>query len=211
MKWTFKHFVLFLFFQPIIGQNNEVKITTEQTESGLTFYAKNNNEIRHEITLDISAKNLSGYQGPITKMVEGKDSIQMVQLSFQKDQPWSYQTNYTYTPKPTKDELEKQKDQLKQEMFDFLDAKTNKIIVFYAEGCSRSTYAREMLEKRKISVKYLNATKNEHYYKVMLELLRLQEPDLKRVGYPVFLINNKLDNDIENLRWYIKDLVSNTD
>ncbi|MDC6366450.1 MULTISPECIES: hypothetical protein [Flavobacteriaceae] len=40
----------------------------------------------------------------------------------------------------------------------------------------------------------------------MFELIRLQNPEVERIAYPVFLIDGKLDHTIENLRWYIKEL-----
>ncbi|MGX1928117.1 hypothetical protein [Flagellimonas sp. 2504JD4-2] len=186
-----------------------MQIITRETESGLAFYALNNAEVQHEITLNLSVRNLSGYHGPITKMVTAKDSIQMIQLSFKEDLPWSYQTSYTYTPKPTTEEQGKQKKQLKKELFEFLDTKNNPVIVFYGEGCTRSAYAKEMLEKKKLAFKYLNTTKNEHYNRIMQELVRLKDPDITTIGYPVFLVNGKVDHSIENLRWYIKELASN--
>ncbi|WP_420320984.1 hypothetical protein [Flagellimonas sp.] len=203
-------FFLFLLVCSIVrAQNEDVEIRTHETESGLALYALNKTAVQHEITLNLSVKNLSGYQGPITKMVKAKDSIQMIQLSFQEGMPWSYETNYTYTPTPTEEEQVQQKEQVKKELFGFLDTKNNPIIVFYGEGCTRSAYAKEMLEKKKLAFKYLNVTTNDHYNKIMQELVLLKDPDITTIGYPVFLVNGEIDYSIENLRWYIKELASN--
>lgn len=201
--------LFFMILQFAIAQNDKIQITIQEREEGLIFSAMNDAEVQHEVTLTISVQNLLGYHGPITKMVPAKDSVQMARLSFQENKPWFYETGYTYRPIPTKEEIAEQNEQVKQELFDFLGTEENPIIVFYGEGCSRSEYAKEMLEKKKIRFKYLNTTKSEHFNKVMFELLRLEKPNITRVQFPVFLVNNELDYDIENLRWYIKELASN--
>lgn len=208
MKRFFFLFAL-LFSSCIIAQKNDIQITIQETEEGLVFTAINDTEVQHEVTLTIAFQNLMGYDGPVTQIVPAKDSVQITKLSFQENKPWLYETSYTYTPIPTREETAEQNEQVKQELFSFLGTEKNPIIVFYGEGCSRSEYAKEMLEKKKIRFKYLNTTKNEHFNKVMFELLRLEKPNITRVQFPVFLVNNELDYDIENLRWYIKELASN--
>ena len=132
----------------------------------------------------------------------------MATLSIEENGPWSYETSYTYRPKPTDEEINIQNQKLKAQLFELLDTKSHPVIVFYGEGCTRSAYAKQMLEQKKIPFTYLNTTKDEHYNKVMFELLKMQEPDIKRVQFPVFLVDGRLDHDIENLRWYIKELAS---
>lgn len=209
MKSSFFFLFTVIVSSCIIAQRNDIQITIQETGEGLIFSAINDTEVQHEVKLTIAFQNLMGYDGPVTQMVRAKDSVQMARLSFQENKPWSYKTSYTYKPIPTKEETAEQNEQVKQELFNFLGTKENPIIVFYGEGCSRSEYAKEMLEKKKIRFKYLNTTKNEHFNKVMFELLRLEKPNITRVQFPVFLVNNELDYDIENLRWYIKELASN--
>jgi glutaredoxin len=211
MKYILPFVLAFLAFQFMVAQNYDVEIVAHNNEKGVAFYAVNNTETRQEVNLTVIATNLSGNHGPIVKMVAAKDSVEMTTLLFMENKSWSYDTSSTYIPKPTEEEFEKQKLQLKQELFDFLDTKNNPIIVFYGEGCTRSAYAKELLDKKKIPYKYLNLTRHEHFNKAMQELLLMQEPDIKRVGYPIFLVDGRLDHDIENLRWYIKELASYKD
>lgn len=206
MKYNIGCLIIFIISQCIVAQDDGVEISVHQTQAELTFYALNNTETRQEVNLTISVKNLMGYHGPITKIISAKDSVEMTKLTIQKNNPWSYETSYTYSAKPTTEENEISNKQLRLELLEFLDAKNNPVIVFYGEDCPRSAYAREILEKKRISFKYLNATRDEHYKKAMFELLKLQEPNIKRVQYPVFLVDNKLNHDIENLRWYINKL-----
>ncbi|MER3375863.1 MAG: hypothetical protein RIM83_14590 [Allomuricauda sp.] len=211
MKYSLTFVLLFFAFQYLVAQNHDVEIVAHNNEKGVVFFAVNNTGTRQEVNLTVTATNLSGNHGPIVKMVAAKDSVEMTTLLFMENKLWSYDTSSTHIPKRTEQELEQQKQQLKQELFDFLDTKNNPIIVFYGEGCTRSAYAKELLDKKKIPHKYLNLTRHEHFNKAMQELLLMQEPDIKRVGYPIFLIDGRLDHDIENLRWYIKELASNKD
>ncbi|MEZ4809889.1 MAG: glutaredoxin domain-containing protein [Allomuricauda sp.] len=211
MKCTLSILLAFLAFQFMVAQSSEVDIVAHNDDKGIVFYAVNKSGTRQKVNLTVMATNLSGNHGPIVKMVAAKDSVEMTTLLFMENNSWSYDTSYTYIPKPTEKEIEQQKLQLKQELFDFLDTKNNPIIVFYGEGCTRSAYAKELLDKKKIPYKYLNLTRHEHFNKAMQELLLIQEPEIKRVGYPIFLVDGRLDHDIENLRLYIKELASNTD
>ncbi|WP_410548942.1 glutaredoxin domain-containing protein [Allomuricauda sp. F6463D] len=93
-------------------------------------------------------------------------------------------------------------------MFNLFDTKNNPIIFFYKEGCPRSKYAKEMLDRKKIPYKYINTSNNKEYLKDMFKLLKLQSSGMNKVLYPLFLIDGRLDHDIANLRLYIKDLAS---
>lgn len=197
---------LFLLISCIIrGQNSDVKISANTIENNMVFYAINHSNVRQEITLTITAKNLMGYQEPITKLVQANDSIHMLNLSFIKDQAWEYKTNYSYKPVPTV----YQKELVRKALFEHLEVTPSKPILFYLEGCSRSAFAKETLDKKNIHYKFLNVSSNLHYKKVLMELLRLENPELKEFTYPVFIANEKLTYDINNLRWFMKNLVSN--
>ncbi|MCL6266037.1 glutaredoxin family protein [Flagellimonas myxillae] len=199
---------LVLSILPLHSQSEEVKLITQQTDSSLIFIGHNSSELRTQIILNITQKNLIGYDGPITKLIPAKGSEQMIVLSIPKDKPWSYQTNYTYKSSPTEKELTRQKKRIKQELLSTLNADESTLVVFYGEGCPRSIYTKEMLEKKKIPFAYLDASSNEYYSKVMFELIRQKVPDVKRVQYPVIMVDDQLEYDIDNLRWYLKELIA---
>ncbi|WP_161991899.1 glutaredoxin family protein [Flagellimonas algicola] len=196
-----------LSLQLLHSQNEEIELITQQSDSSLTFIAKNSSDVTNQFTLDIIVKNLIGYQGPITKLIPANGSEQIIVLAIPEG-PWSYETNYTYKAAPTKEELIRQKKRIKQEFLNSLNANESTLVVFYGEGCPRSIYAKEMLERKKIPFTYLDASSNEYYSKVMFELIRQKEPNVERVQYPVIMVDDQLEYDIENLRWYLKQLIA---
>lgn len=191
------------------AQKNDIEVSHEQSDSTVVFIAKNNTEVRHEITLNLTVQNLKGYSGPITQLISSGESIPMITLGIVPNEPWSYSTSYSYNAKPTEEESKVQQQQLKLELLESLDTKNNTIIVFYGEGCARSEYARNFLEKKQIPFKYVETRNNEHYNKIMFHLIKLQDPDTQRIEYPVFLMNDTLEYDIKNLKWYLKELTAN--
>ncbi|WP_420399526.1 glutaredoxin family protein [Flagellimonas sp.] len=141
-------------------------------------------------------------------MIPANGSEQIIVLAIPEGKPWSYETNYTYKAAPTKEELIRQKKRIKQEFLSSLKVNESTLVVFYGEGCPRSTYTKEMLERKKMPFTYLDASSNEYYSKVMFELIRQKEPNVERVQYPVIMVDNQLEYDIENLRWYLKELIA---
>ena len=195
----------------IWAQNNEIEVHTLQNDSAVVFTAQNHSNLRQELTLTLTVKNLTGYQGPITRLIEAGDSVQVAALEIRPREPWSLNTSYSYIAKPTEEEAKELQEQLRQELFESLDTRNNPIIIFYGEGCTRSEYAREYLEKKKVPFKYLESRDNEAYAKIMFQLIGMQDPETQRIEYPVFLVNGRLDYDIENLRWYLKELTAGSD
>ncbi len=92
---------------------------------------------------------MQGYKGPITRINPAKESIVLATLGFDPKRPWSVKTNYSYIPKPTEEESKSKEALLRKELFESLDTRNNPVIVFYGEGCARSEYTREYLERKK--------------------------------------------------------------
>ncbi|MBT8285610.1 MAG: hypothetical protein HKO75_09565 [Flavobacteriaceae bacterium] len=210
---TFKYFIIrfvigiILFVSPFgWTQEYEVEVTMDQTDSTVVFFAKNKSEIRQQVTLNLTQQNLRGYNGPVTMLVPAGESLPMITLTFITQEPWSVSTNYSYIAKPTEEEKIRRQAQLKMELLESLDTGNNPVIVFYGEGCARSEYARDYLEKKKIPFKYIETSNNEHYNKIMFHLIRMQDPETQRIQYPVILANDSISYDIANLRWYLKEL-----
>ncbi|WP_136465640.1 hypothetical protein [Flagellimonas onchidii] len=207
MRYVVCQFML-LYCSFVCGQNADVDVSIHQIDETLAFYIINHSDLRQEVTLTISAQGLLGYKQPVTKLVPANDSIHMIALSFVKEKPWSYETSFSYRSVPTKEEIVRQNETIKKELFKHLEVRTGQPILFYKEGCTRSMYAKEALDRKNIRYKFLNVTKIPHYEKVLFELLRIQNPDAETFLYPVFLIDGKLNYSMDNLKWFMRGLTS---
>lgn len=206
--------LLFISLLPLLAtsqtslQEQEIEVTMEQGDSTLIYLAYNKTKVTHEVTLSIKADNLSGYNGPVTKLIPPDTYVPMITLGYDPYEPYSVRSQYSYTPKPTPEEAKLQEFELKRELLESFDAENIPVIVFYGEGCSRSEYTRKFLERKKIPFKYLETTKNEYNNKAMFTLIRMKDPYTNRIQFPVIMTMDRLDYDIGNLSWYLKELAS---
>lgn len=201
MKNTVSIIALILYFTAIHSQQKEVDIIVAEIEVGLVFKAVNIGSIQQEVTLSIDSENLTGYKNPITKLVPANDTIPMATLSFIPGKPWNYKTNYTYNQKP-KDE---ERTALKKGLLNGLGHSNSKITVFVKPGCSRSAYITTYLKTNKIPFKSYN-TANDAYNKIMWQLLRCEEPNIKNVTFPVILVEDKTSYNIAALQLFAENM-----
>lgn len=198
---------LIMTFQ-VSAQEQEIEVRMEQGDSTLIFMGFNRAKVTHEVILRLTAENLIGYHGPVTKLIPPNTYVPMVTLQYDPTEPYSVSSQYSYIAKPTPDEAKLQEFEIKRELLESFDAENIPVIVFYGEGCSRSEYTRKFLTRKKIPFKYLETSKNDYYNKAMFALIRMKDPNITRIQYPVIMTLDRLDYDIGNLSWYLKELAS---
>ncbi|WP_422860235.1 hypothetical protein ACOKFD_04980 [Flagellimonas sp. S174] len=201
--------ILILLTLPVWAQEQPIDIVVDQSQDSLTLWGINHTDLTQEVTLQLVVENLLGYDDAITLLIPPKDSLVMTKLGIPKGKHWKWSSDYAWKPKPTEQELLVYNIKKKQEVFKAFEVDENPLILFYKEGCSRSRFAKESLERKKISFKLINTTSNVQDGKRLSELIRIEDPDNKQYLFPVFLDRKQLVYDITDLRGYMKSLVKN--
>lgn len=205
-KQTMRKTILFLGILthsiPFFSQDKQVDIIEVRNEKGFVLNAINYTDLRQKITLEVTATNLIGYKKPITKFVAAKDTIPMINLFFINGKRWGYTSNYTYIPRPTETEIALQNERLKEKTLKSVDGLKDGIVLFYRDGCPRCAYATTYMLNNNIEFKMLDATGNENNNRLMWDLIQLENPEMRRVQFPVFLINGDISYNIEDLKGF---------
>lgn len=197
-------FILALTFSAVISaQSDVIEIFDRQNESSVTIMAVNHLEERQEITLEMDTVNLSGYEGPITRLVATKDTVVMAELQIKEQKPWQYATQHEYRPRLTTEEIKNAKEVL----FSTIDGLGSGIAVFTKQGCTRSSFATDYLKRKKTDFKKLDISNNDFNKRVLSKLLNLDNPDIGYYRYPVILVDGELSHSIEDLKGFMKSLV----
>lgn len=184
------------------AQQKEVDVLTDLKENNITFNVVNFTDTRQEVTLEIDTINLSGYEKAITKLDSARDTVSFTTLFFKNGEEWQYSTNYTYRPKPTDNKIRVGQANLRRELLQSLGHTDTAITIFVAEDCARSEYATKFLKRNKIPFQSLEVSSDNFYERVMWQLVKLEEPDIEVVQFPVFLVGDTIAYNIENLKGY---------
>ncbi len=207
MSKAFYCAVVFLCFSPLWSQSDNIEIVDEQNDRDLVIKAINHSDLRQELVLEIEATNLSGYNGPITKLIASKDTVIMTNLTIIPGQ-WSYRTKCVFTPKPTDSEIALQDEGLKEKNLKEVQDLGKGIVLFYQDGCPRCAYVTTFMLNNGIAFKIFDITNNENDNQMMWNLIKMEAPELEKVTLPVFLVNGKISYNIEDLKGYTKNLLS---
>ncbi len=189
-----------------LSQQKDIDVLVDQNGNIIAFNAVNYTNIQQEVTLEIDTVALDGYRGSVTKLVQANDTVPLTRLSIAKNAKWEYTKNFTYRPKPTDSEIKAQKETIRSEMLQSLNHSESRITIFVGEGCSRSKYAELYMKRKNIPFNSLEVNSNDFYNRVMWELLKLEEPDIKRVTFPVFLIEDTIVYNIDGIQKFVKTL-----
>lgn len=198
-----------LFSLSISAQEKPVDIVADQSEDTLAFFGINRTELTQEVTLELVVENLLGYEGAVTRLIPPKDSLEMIKLGIPKGKKWKWSSDYTWKQRPSDEERLVYKAKKKQEIFEAFKVDENPLILFYKQGCSRSKFAKESLERKKIPFKLINTTASIQESDRLSQLIKIENPENERYLFPVFLDQKELIYDIADLKGYMKSLVKN--
>ncbi len=198
----------FLLFTLIgFAQQQDVELLNSQNDKEFIISAKNNSNIQQEITVTLEVKNVTGYSGPITKLVKANDSLEIVRLTYLSGKQASYASNYMYKPAPTDAEIARQNELLKEKTVKSLEDMKKGIVLFYQDGCPRCSFVTTYMLDNDIDFKLIDTTSDEKNQILMWDLLRLEKPELKNITMPVVLVNGQVSYDIENLKGFSNDIL----
>lgn len=203
-----KYFLILILPTLLFGQE-EHPISFFETRDGndINLKAVNHGNVRYESTLVLEIENLSGYEAPITKMVGVQDTVLFVTLAIPKEKKWSYASSYTYVPKPKKFEAA----EMKQALVNSIDGLGSGITVFTKEGCGRSAYVMNQMIVKNIPFKELETSNNDFNGRLMWSLIRIENPEVKEIRFPILLIDGQLTYKIDDLKAYTKALVKKSE
>lgn len=209
MKNTFI-IIGFIFFSLILNaQEHAVNLSTVQEENAFVVNATNNSNIRQEVTITLTVKNLKGYSGPITKLVNAKETIEVVRLRFIPNKQAQLASNYTYKPKPTEAEIDLQDKKLKEKTVTGVDDMNNGIVLFYKDGCPRCAYVTTYMLDNNIDFKLLDTSSDKESNRLMWKLLKEENSNLKNIKMPVVLVNGKVNYNMKDLKDFAQGLPRN--
>ncbi len=190
------------------AQESVIELLNATNEDGIIVSAQNHSTIRQEVTITLTIKNLTGYTAPISKLINAKETVEVVRLAFipGKKAKGGYASSYTYKPKPTEAEIALQDEKLKAKTVTHVDDMNDGIVLFYRDGCPRCAYVTTYMLDNNIDFKLLDTTSNEKSQIAMWKLLKEVNPELKTIKFPVVLVNGKLNYNMEDIKVFTKGL-----
>lgn len=215
MRCIMMNIFIVLFFKGMYGQEdpstvfyedeNKIKIFEKKVADGVELFGSNLEEVTYELILNIKAINIGENYTSISRNIPPMDTLLFIKLSINdKKLPWSYNTSYNYKSNPTENEKIARSIQLKEELIEHLGVEqSGQIALFYKNGCSRSEYTKNFLERKKIPFKIFNTSENEHFSKIMWKFLKLEDSNLKRIRFLVLLMDEEIIYNMENLSYQL--------
>jgi glutaredoxin len=221
MKHKINLLILVLFTVLGYAQKKDIEITTNQNDKGVIFNAVNNSNVQQEVTLILTIENLTGYKAPITKLVPPNSTVEMVKLFFVKNKKWNYSSNYSYKPSMSKSEViankKKQDEKAKADALAYnkkIKQKTTNdvgdykkgIVVFSKDGCPRCHYTTSYMLDNNIDFRMINTTIDDKQSKLMLDILRMENPNISTFTFPVVIIDGKVSYSIDDLKGFVSKI-----
>jgi glutaredoxin len=188
------------------SQKKDIEVVNKQTDKGFILSAVNNSKVQQEVTLTVAAKNLKGYKAPITKLVPAKTTVEMVTLLFVKNKQASFQCSYTFKPKLSDAEKKLQAKRLEEKVTKDIGNINEGIVVFSKDGCSRCHLTTSFMLDNNIDFKMINTSAGDENDRFMWDMIKKDNPLIKRLTMPVILIDGKISYNINDLKGFVAKL-----
>lgn len=188
------------------SQEKAVEVIYAQDEEGFTFSAKNNRNVQYELTLTITPTNLSGYKDPIKKLVPANSTVALTELYFVKNKKGSFEYSYSFEPRMTENEIAQREKRLAEKSASQISDINQGIVVFSKDGCPRCHFTTTYLLDNNIDFRYINTTEDVDQNRLMWELLKKDNPQLRSVTLPVILVDGEISYNIQDLKETVSNL-----
>lgn len=188
------------------SQEKAVEVIYAQDEEGFTFSAKNNRNVQYELTLTITPTNLSGYKDPIKKLVPANSTVTLTELYFVKNKKGSFEYSYSFEPRMTENEIAQREKRLAEKSASQISGINQGIVVFSKDGCPRCHFTTTYLLDNNIDFRYINTSEDVDQNRLMWELLKKDNPQLRSVTLPVILVDGEISYNIQDLKETVSNL-----
>lgn len=188
------------------SQEKAVEVIYAQDEEGFTFSAKNNRNVQYELTLTITPTNLSGYKDPIKKLVPANSTVALTELYFVKNKKGSFEYSYSFEPRMTENEIAQREKRLAEKSASQISDINQGIVVFSKDGCPRCHFTTTYLLDNNIDFRYINTSEDVDQNRLMWELLKKDNPQLRSVTLPVILVDGEISYNIQDLKETVSNL-----
>lgn len=188
------------------GQQKDITIEEETTESSITLYAQNHTDAT--IEMDFTA-NIVGFQtneNPFQKVtLQPKQKLFLIKMNAVAGVPCEYNTSVSYK-KLRKETTTTEIAGNENSRTTSIQMNPTKINVFTQNGCGRCSLVIDYLEKNKIPYTELNTTAHSPNQDLMFDVLAKAGFKGTTVQMPVVVQHGKTHYDIKDLKTFVGSL-----
>jgi len=184
------------------AQTKDIELSYTKKADSVYISMTNNTEKDLRVKVELKVTNLTGYRFPISKSVDGGQTVPLITLGTVPLKGWTY--NYSYWTKREYKEgkfgeaarlLDKTQDEIK-----------NSILVFDKDGCSRCDRTLAYFEQKKVPHHVLNISESQDSDDLMFRYLLDAGFNASVVTTPVLVVDGKVHYSIPNLDFFMNDL-----